>query len=721
MRKFFLLYAWEIVGAAALLLAVLINIFPAGHIIMGGDVVQTVNVSENLISLFYEWFGRVGLFYLPLALLDFLGVSDTTQLSWYLGFFLLGAYGSFLVFAKTLFRRAPSYLVAFFSVFYAANIYTLYIFTTTWGFTQYQILYVFIPAVTGLYIRALQSTNKKYTFWFFVVAFLMSVSFGNPAFAVSMGLYMFLLTVGLFLSKMISWEKKTFLKIVYVLLGAVALNAYWLFPSIPQMRQGVQSVVASTDIDLESSLRETSNALFDTFRLVYTHDRDMFYPYNWPYPEIQWPRSIIITLALVPFFVILFGAFRTRAQKERRIFALFLGVLAVFIVFVAKVRFPFASFNNIFFQLPGINVLRGYDKVAIFIPFLFSALLFSIFLATHKKKYAKACLGAFAGIAFLLSMPFFTGGIQTRLSYILRDNEEKDFRTAGYRTLIELPEAYYNVQDVFKEDPEDVKIAALPFSPGSAVGRVKLPGLHINAPHFAHHLYSKVFLPNNDQYIPGWVFSEEFYDREYDPQWIVNMYGLLGVKYIIYHKDAPSERIERMEQDRTYLENTGAIRLLEENDSFYLYCIEEGRVFPFVYGDSDTFSVRPNDSGLYREIEDFHSKMAPVEFEHPNPLQAIARADSFRGGERIFLNEKENDLWRAVYRGDDGTKIRLQRDEHVNFANAWIIPKDLSGGEIEMYHYSLPWLWRGVWVTGAALAGLVVYGGLVWKRSLLKK
>ena len=49
------------------------------------------------------------------------------------------------------------------------------------------------------------------------------------------------------------------------------------------------------------------------------------------------------------------------------------------------------------------------------------------------------------------------------------------------------------IQDVLRSDTEDNKIAILPYSPGSSVGRVYLPGWQVNGPHIAQALYDKKF------------------------------------------------------------------------------------------------------------------------------------------------------------------------------------------------------------------------------------
>jgi hypothetical protein len=388
----------------------------------------------------------------------------------------------------------------------------------------------------------------------------------------------------------------------------------------------------------------------------------------------------------------------------------------IFIVLVARVRFPFDSFNSIFFQLPGFNTLRGWDKMAIFMPFLLSVLLLIVFSEWRDKKYARIVFVGFGLVALLLALPFYAGGIQTELSYILAGNKSKDFRTASYSALIKIPEPYYAVADIFQKDKSENKISMLPFSPGSSVGRVNLPKLKINGPHMARMLYVKNYVELTEEYIPGWFFSQEFDRSEYNPKWITDLYGLIGIEYVFYHHDAKSKSLEKFESARKYLEDQGILQSLAANEWFTLYRIDKQYVFPYVYVSSDVMEIDPRVDGLSEKIRDFHSRVTELAYRRKNPQEVIVTTQANVSDASVYLNEKYDPLWRAEYVSPDGKRIVLRRSDDVKYANAWQIGPVDSRGKIDIYYMPVRLLHLGEWISGTTLF-FVILGAIQMLRK----
>lgn len=710
-------HKWFLFGLIALGWAVVINQFPAGHIILGGDVLQSINLDEKFSTLFYDGFGRSSIFYGLFYLLDILGVTSTGQLSWYLGIFLFGAYISFWLFCRLIFPRTPKWIGAGLSLFYATNVYTLYIFTATWGFTSYQILYIFIPALTGLYMKALQTRKNIFLPFFSLVIFFASTSFSNPAFAVSLGIYFLLLTIALFVFRFTPFDLDVVKRIILLLIGAVLLNAYWILPLVPQVQSGVEAVSASSDIVLSESLRKTSNAIFDTMRLLPTHEQKIYYPYNFPYPSISWAKYIIVLLTFIPFFIVLIGVFSKRSGEQKKLYFIFFSLFVVFIALVARVRFPFDSFNAVFFQLPGFNVLRGWDKLAIYTPFILSVLILGFFSLQEGKKYFRVMIAGFGIVAVLLALPFYVGGIQTELSYILSGNKKKDFNSAQYSALVKIPDPYYSVADTFKKDSSDSKVSMLPYSPGSSVGRVNLPTLKINGPHMARHLYAKKYVELTEEYIPQWFFSKEFERSQYDPQWITDLYGLIGIEYVFYQHDAKPKSLEKFELARKYLVEKGILRSLTENEWFTLYRLDKQYLFPYVYTNPDVMILGSSIDILSEKISAFRSRMAPLEYVRENPQEIAVSTKILSSNSFVFLNERYDPLWRAEYIAPDGKRTPLARNDDARYANAWKVGKIDPQGKIDIYYMPVRLLYIGEWVSGIALLCVIVGTGLVLRKK----
>lgn len=711
LRSFFLAWKWEVGGASLLLFIVLINLFPKGYVIVGADVAQFIDLRGNYSGLFYEWFGRVSLFYLPFYLLDKIGISPTGQLSWYLGLFLFGAYLSFLGFARLMFPRVRGAVLAFGSIFYAANIYTLYIFTSTWGFTSYSVLYVFIPILTGLYAKALQEPRSLFSGFFLLMVALASMSFSNPAFALSLGIYFLLLSIALFLFRIVRFNGRAVGRIAVLALFAMALNAYWMLPAATEMRAGVEEVASSTDINLEESLRKTSNAIFDTLRMVQTHEQNLFYPYNFPYPELGWLKPVLIALSFAPISIVLFGLVLLRQGKRGSAspgwyLALF-SLLMMLVPLVARVREPF-EFNDFFFQLPGINVLRGYDKLAIYTPFLIVTLCFLALAAREGKKYFRVLLAISFFIVFLLALPFFVGGIQTKLSASFAGDSKKYFREARHSSLVKIPDEYYSLREALPSRDED-KVTALPFSPASSVGRIDLVKWKANGPSIIPLvLPGRGFIEPNSDYIPGIRFARDYGNIDLNPEGLLDLYGLLGIRYIIYHKDVPTDRFQKAEPARGYMEERGFVRKLSETDSFFLYSLEDRVVFPYAYSGPGGFSVSQNIGTISEKVAELRESIKPIMYVKEHPRHISLSVKSISAGENIYLNEKYDMLWEAAYIAPDGSRRALERNEKVNFANAWKAGAYISGGSVEITHKSFRWLISGLWVSGVALL-LVIF------------
>lgn len=716
-KDFFGKYRWETFGVLLLLFVVIINLFPSGYIFLGGDVFQTVKMTDNFSHYYYDWFGRASLFYGIFYFLDALRVSDVVQLSWYLGVFLFGSYISFIAFCSLVFPNTSKLIRVLVALFYALNLFTLYIFTASWGFSYHQILYVFIPVLTGLYLKSLETRQRLYVFLFFLIMFIASMGFGNPAFALSLGIYFFLLTALLFLFRFVKLSKEIIGLIAILVIGSFLLNVYWILPLLPQLRAGIQSVYSSEFVDLSERLEKTSNAIFDTIRFLPTSEQSRYYPANFPYPSFSWVKKYIAFLAFVPFFLVLIGYMRKKDTRERKLYGIFFALFVIFIALVARVRFPFDTMNNFLFHLPGLNTLRGWDKLATFTPFLLTVLILITLSVQEGKRYFKVVLISFSVVAVLLALPFYAGGLQTKLSYILSTQKAKDFHTAKLSALVKVPDEYYSVTKVFQSDKTNNKIAMLPYSPGSSVGRVSLPVWKVNGPDVTQALYGKKYVELYDYYIPGWMFARDFENTQYDPQWVVDLYGLIGVKYIFYHKDAKSESIEKIEPARKYLASIGALKSIDDNRFFTLYRIDESRIFPYVYvTDEQNVFVKPSPEGLSDKVQDLHKKISVFNYERQNPKKTIVAVDKLANQSHIFLNEKYDPLWRAEYTSLDGKRIVFERDENVKYANAWKVPSNLSGGSIEMYYFPLRLFYLGQWISGIALL-IVIFGIVVTLRK----
>lgn len=705
----------ELSGALLLMLSLLVNIFPSGYIILGGDVLQPIQMASNFHEYYFEWFGRNALFYGIFYVLDSFGVSDTAQISWYLGVFLFGAYASFLAFCSLIFPRISSISRVLISLFYATNLYTLFIFTSTWGYTSYQILYIFIPLLVSLFIRMLEGRNVQHLFLFLFVSFIASTSFGNPAFAVSLTIFLFFLFVALLLFRVVRFNGRTFVFSGIAAFGALLLNAFWILPMWPSVGAGIQDVNTSQDIDLSVALQKTSNAVIDTIRLLPTSEQSRYYPKNFPYPKFSWMKEMALLLAFIPFVFACIGFFyclRKKIDREQKLFLSFFAVFLAFIVLIARIRYPFETINTFLFHLPGINVLRGWDKTAIFSPFLLSALLGFVFVSLEKTRFFRISVIGFFLVLIFTALPFYVGGIQTRLSYILYNQKAKDFHIAKQSALVKIPDDYFELRSELNQYSEErEKISILPYSPGSSVGRVSLPAWKVNGLHVARELYRPMkYIEPNETYIDDWRFAKDFDSTIYNPEWITDLYGCIGIRYVLFQKDAKPRSIEKFEMNRSQLEETGALQLVRDTHMLTLYRIRSESVFPYVYTTSISHIKIPEQiEGLHEALETIRNHLSHVDFQEIGEKSFLIDQKDIVDQSMLVLNEKNTPLWKAEAVLSSGEKIQLRRDESVRYANAWNIENlPNNTAHIEIYFLPQKLFSLGQWISGCALISLLI-------------
>jgi hypothetical protein len=715
-------YKLEAGGFLLLLFCVSINIFPEGYVILGGDVLQPINMVTQFSTLFYEWFGRASLYYSIFYVLDLLTVSDSAQLSFYLGIFIIGSYFSFLAFAGLVFPIAAKITKVITAIFYATNIFTLYIFTSTWGYTNYQIIYIFVPLLSGLYIKILTTEGFRYLPFFFGAAFFASGSFSNPAFALVTGIFFLVLTVMMVVCDIVRIDRMFIKKIVYIVGGALLLNSYWILPLIPQVHTRVQEIYSSEYLDLDDSLRKNSNAIYDTIRFLPTNERSRYYPSNFPYPAISWMKQPLLAASFIPMILIMVGFFMIRDYKIKKWYAIFFSILLIFIALIARIRFPFDNINTYLFYLPGFNTLRGYDKFATFFPFIMSVPILLLGMSLQENKKRNLFLGGILLVTVFLSMPFYFGGIQTKMSYILSGQKDKDFYTSKQSALVKIPQDYLEIADYVKNDSsgsKESKISMLPYSPGSSVGRVNLPIWKVNGPHPAPSLYEKKYVELNDYYIPDWSFADDFENEAYDSEWISSLYGLLGIEYVFYHKDVKINRLEKMEERVESLIRRHIFTPLHESESFTLLKLSEDKLFPYLYNsNSDASNINLQPVGLVDAIHEFHTSINTVEYHIINKKEIEIPAASLEKDSSVFLNEKYDLLWNAVYLKNDGSRFVLKRNEGVKYANSWKIEENISDGSIYIYYKPVTLFKYGLLITGTSLVALIVYSFYFYRRKL---
>lgn len=698
--------SWFLFGLAILFFVVLQNLFPEGYIIAGEDTAQFINLKENFVRMFYDWSGRASLFFGIFYLLDELGVSDSVQLSWYLGLFIFGAYLSFYTFVRLAFKNTSDFIAFLTSLFYALNLYTLTYFSYSWGYSHHEFLYVFIPLLAGLFLKFVKTEKNIFGAYFVLALFFASSGFGNPAFALSLSIFLFLLLIGSFVFNYAELSKYLIFKILVVVAFSLLVNSYWIFPTIIQARQGVASLAAGGNIlDPDWWIQKTSNPVLNTLRLL-QYDAFRFFPHNFPYGAISWSKEFFLALTFIPVFLLVFSLGQKKQENEKKLYRIFFFLLVCFVALTARVRFPFEKINNFIFHLPGFITMRGYEKLAIFTPFIIAVLLLIFLLNSQGKKYYKISVFLFC-LILVTPLPFYFGKLEQNMSsWFYRG--KKDYREAKFSHLVKIPKEYYGIQPLMNAGG-DFKILSLPFSAGHSIGWADYPKWKMTGSDPMEHIYKNRLLNGSSLYFNQWLFAKDFNELDHNPEWLIKLSGMTGVKYLIYHKDTDEIFLEQSEEKISYLERKNIIVPLQKNDYFDLYEIRSDYIFPYLSWQKENAFLERNPESAEESFEKSKKEILPVEYEKINTKKlAIKIKESIPRGFLVLNEFNMDNNWRAVYQ-KDGKKEKLEHLDDVGYANKWKIEKKLNGGEITIEYLPAKYLWIGIVVSAASLIAVLGY------------
>lgn len=696
-------------GLVVLGWVVFINLFPEGYVFGGGDTNQLINARESFKNNFFGWEGRVGLFYALFYLLSFVGISESIQLSFYLGFIIFGSYLSFQLFSRFIFPKSDDLSRSLASLFYALNLYTLFLFTGNWGYSYFPSLYVFVPVLIGVFLKFLNSQKFIYGIVFCVVLFLASSGFGNPAFALSFAILLFFLTLILLYVKKNIPDKLFVGKIILIILISFLTSAFWIFPLAPQMRSGVEGLSSSNVIDFETIIRSSANPISYTIALM--QDTKNNFPFNFYYKNLDFLEDVFILLAFIPVILAFFGFIFIQKMKSRVLFLTILSTFLVFVMFVAKVRPPFEISNYFIYHIWGFNTLRGYDKTAIYIPFLIASLFLVAMLNLKNKKFFYIGV-LLALLALLAPLPFYVGKLQQTAGY--RVNSEKNYKKAKMSFLVKIPEEYYSVRSTINTDIIKSKIAVLPATLGDGSGVTYFPKWEFYGVDITRDLYVKNLLDANaSQYnFPNWNYADDFSEQgeSKNNDWIVKTLGMMNAKYIIYHKDAPDDSVQKTIGKMKNLEERGLIKDLEENDYFILYEISKDYFLPYLSSQAENFSIQGNIDSIERNFAKIKNGSTEIEFQEINPKKFIIDLKDQELGENLVLAETFNPLWKAYGVDVDGKETEI-KDHFVarGYANGWRIENEDDIAKIVIEYYPTRLMWRGMWISGITVLFLIIY------------
>lgn len=692
-------------GLAVLFFVIWANIFPKGYVFAGGDTAQLISAKSSFIKMFYDWEGRAGVFYFVFFILSSIGISDSSQLSWYLGIYLIGSYCSFYIFIRLIIINVSGSLKTFSSLFYALNLYTLFLFTGNTGFSSYPSLYIFIPLLCGFFLKLLETNKLKFSIFFALTLLLGSSGFGNPAFFISLFIFLSSILILSIIFKGVVLDRKLILSLSGLVMLALLASAFWILSLLPQMRSGVEGIATSEVLDLNTVLRSTASPIWNTLSLI--HFSQDHFPSRFPYKDINYLKDIFILLAFVPIFIILWGAviFKKFGDRNKKYFVVFLGAMAVMTMLAARVTAPFETANHYLYNLWGMNTLRGFDKTGIFLPFML-AFLMTIVMSEIRKEKTRALLMI---AVLLIPLPFYLGKLQQNVGY--RFSSGKNYRTASMSFLIKIPQNYYKIRKTINDDQEKSFIVSLPSTRNDGSGISDFPKWKLYGVDITQFLYNKKFIQANGSYFGKWNFAESFNDDSSGQYgWLIKLLGLMNGKYIIYHKDASSDSVQKSLFKMDQLEKEGFIYKKEENEYFNLYEIDDQYRVDYISWQNGGTEVIKNPEIIKRSAENIREKISGAKFQEINPKKFSIDPGVAHSSRDLVLAEVYNSNWKAYAIDSSGKETEIKSHFLARgYANGWKVPNNPGIKKIIVEYYPIRLMWRGIIISLATALFLILY------------
>ncbi|OGC77325.1 hypothetical protein A2619_04790 [candidate division WWE3 bacterium RIFOXYD1_FULL_39_9] len=570
----------------------LVNTFPEGYIYTSGDFAQPVNIKNIFHHIYYTWNNRIGAggeggffswyptlpYYLFLYLLPSMaGLTDSQILSFVFSMFLFLSYVSFFWMLRILFGKDKPLLQSFFSLLYALNLTTLYFFTYTWGFSHQVFLYIPLPLLIAYFYKYLRSPNLKSLAVYLILLGVSMVGFGNSAFFFALVIFMGLFTLALLLTGLVKVTKKFIASLLALGITSLLVICVWLMPTLVFVNEGITSLVSGV-FDLKSWLDSQSADLLSIYMGMQR------YPDFFP---VKYGFKIWYVVGFLPIAMLLIFLTSQRKIKDEShklsISILLVGV--IFMLLLKKSQPPFGDLSMLLFKIPFIPALRSYEKVAIFMPFVFLTSLYGFIPERLKNSAIFLIFILFISTA---PLPFYIGGIQK--VYSINFAKKEDYLTADFSGLVKVPDAYKDVYDIVNSDPTVTKLQALPHSPLNTIAWVNYPKWKLIGVNPTENYFNRpTIAQNSSMYVlEDFNPTQSLNTLNIPPIWYVRMLPYFNVSDIIYHFDVEDGFIVQSGSKMEELERQNLIHSYFENDFIKMYKIDSAHTLPVFYAPERT-------------------------------------------------------------------------------------------------------------------------------------
>lgn len=674
----------------------LINRIPSNSFVAGGDFYQLISPQQNLDRYFYAWINQVGQgmfstilstfpFYSLVALLSYLGLSSNTIAGFYVFFILYFSYIGFYLSIKFLYQDLSERIRVGSALVYALNNFTLTIFTYPWGFSHHFLIYIFIPPLVLIFLKILIEENKwfKYFIYFSIIFLASTIAYNNPSFLILLFFVQFLLIVLLLIFRKIRVNKMLFTKLFAITFVYILLSFWITVPSFVQANNTIQRLYSNKvmgDDYLANWVSSTSSNFLNSFLLALDKNRI-------PVSKIGFSTLVSFVYFGVILSLATLGAKRRRLKEKNYISFI---LLLVFLFLSVRAYGPFKEIGLFIYQLPIFVVFRSPEKIFSVIPFVYAVLLAGLLYVSRLRS---KIIYLIFGVLLIIPYYFYIGQVYGMLS---------DGSSSNYKYIVKVPQEYYDIQDIINGEQRMTSIISLPYSVKNSINWAQYPKWGFIGHDVLHLLYNKFYISANSYDHPlleTELSFKGFNEGKEDPENFLRLVKKFSGQFIIYHKDIDPEWIENSKHLKLTidaLEQESKIRLIESNDYFDFYRVQEYYIEPLISSSGFVYfkninptkyhiniSAKEKNELRFNQSYDSRWNLYLEKYSNNSWCQEVGHyknAIECEHTRKFFEGEELKYLWKKSLSGDSHKIID-------DYANSWTIDSEYIKSNYSSQYY----------------------------------
>lgn len=580
--------------------------------VAGGDFYQLYEPEKHFTRYFYAWLGQFaqgsfntlspsGPFYYLESLAE--NLSFTKLLNFPLLFLFVLSYVAFFYSVVKISPNISKFWRMVLSIFYTYNYVTLSMITYPWGFTHHYIFYIFIPPILAGYVNLLtkDSLEIRTLLIFIIINSVAFIGYNNVAFMFALFIIEFLIGISVLI-------KSGNIKALGIIKRALVCVLLQLLLSLPYLYSF--ATVNISNIHKVNKTEVFGGSIEDWN--VYTSSNFLKSSIMYPISGSELP--LISVYIILPFLLLIYAYNNKRVKNEYLIQILLILFL---ILFSTKYNNPLKSVFRFSFNLPLTAMLRSPDKMFIFLPFFYAALISRILVTTRTK-----IIRILVGILILMSLSFFYSGFAVK--YLTSVNK-------GYRYAINIPDEYKDFSQEVNSAEISTSILSIPYSVKNSINWSNYPKWNFVGHDVLHLLFNRNFISANVFDHPVYETNMTFRNLWKNPNccgddYIEKSFDRFGVEYVIWHKDIDEGRFKENIPVYEMLQksvNNGLIQKIEDNEYFEAYQVDESKIQPLI-----------------------STEKGQVTFKKINPTKYIVDIKGLKLGDRLVFKQSFNPEWK---------------------------------------------------------------------------